>query len=132
MSHQPYDGRSVLRAVTGLDFGLRVRVSASSPQRSIFPGAENLSVHELTSELAETVSKLRVFSYGLRAQLEEVTDALQTNVSWGSWRYARRAALDLAGLLASGHRRRLVYGELAVRAANAALRIAELCYREGR
>jgi hypothetical protein len=133
MSHQPNAGRNGLRAVAGLDFGLRVRVEpGTSRQQSIFAGAEDLSVHELTSELAEQVSKLRVFNYTLRGQLEEVTYALQTNVSWGSWRYARRAALDLAGLLASGQKRRLIPGELAIRAANAAERIADLCTREVR
>lgn len=128
MSHQPHR----LHAVAGLDSGLRVRVDPRSPQRSIFSGAEELSVHDLTSELAEAVSKLRVFSFGLRAQLEEVTYALQTNVSFGSWRYARRAALDLAGLLSSGSKRRLVHGEVAVRAANVALLIADLCSQETR
>jgi hypothetical protein len=74
MSHQPYDSRSVLRALTGLDFGLRVRVEPAVPQqRSIFPGPEGPSVCKLTSELAQNVSRLRVLSYGLRAQLKDVT-----------------------------------------------------------
>ena len=133
MSPHTFDGRSAIRALTGLDIGLRVRVSVEpSPQRAIFSGAENLSLEALASELAEMISSLRVYSYGLRARLEEVTCALQRNVASGSWRYARRAALDLSGILALAHKRGQVAGSLAVRGANGALRLAELCAREAR
>src|SRR5262245_58313117 len=95
MSHHAFDGRHVARCLTGLDFGLRVRIETRPCQRLIFSCAENLSAQELTSELAEIICGLRVYSYVLRSQLEEVTSALQLNVESGSWRYARRAALDL-------------------------------------
>lgn len=132
MSHPPSGAGHLLRALAGLDFGLRVRVSSCREQRTLFSGAENVSVQALTSELAEMVSSLRAYSYALRGQLEEVTSALQMNVQCGSWRYARRAALDLASLLAQAHKRRLVKDSLAVRGAKCALRIAELCAREVR
>ncbi len=125
-------GRAALRAVTGLDFGLRVRVATDSRQRPLFSGAENLSVRGLVAELAELVSSLRVYSYAMRGHLEDVTSALQANLECGSWRFAQRAALDLAGLLGQARQRRLADAELAVRGANAALRIAELCSREVR
>jgi hypothetical protein len=54
------------------------------------------------------------------------------NLRCGEWLYAERAALDLASLLRQAHRRRLVAGSLALRAANGALRVAELCAREAR
>jgi hypothetical protein len=132
MSHPVYGARHLGRALTGLDFGLRVRIDTQPAQRTIFSGALNLSVQVLTSELAQLIASLRVYSYALRAELEEVTGALQLNVESGSWRYARRAALDLAGLLGQAQRRRLARGPLAARGANAALRVAELCGREGR
>ncbi|MGE0454267.1 MAG: hypothetical protein AB7O37_16840 [Vicinamibacteria bacterium] len=132
MSHHPFDTRSSLRALTGLDFGLRVRVEVVSPQRRMFGGAENASVQGLVSELAEMVSGLRVYSYALRGQLEQVTYALQANVECGSWRYARRAALDLAGLLQEAKRRRLANADRCSRGAECAARVADLCVREVR
>ena len=132
MSHHTFGGRAVIRALTGLDLGLRVHVDIRPVQRTIFSGAENLTVQALTSELAETVSSLRVYSYAVRGQLEQVTSALMVNVECGDWRFARRAALDLAGLLSQARRRRVIEGSLAIRAANGALRVAELCAREGR
>jgi hypothetical protein len=99
-SHHPYGARATFRALTGLDFGLRVRVTSQSQQRTLFSGSQNLSAQELTSEqLAEMVSELRVRSFAVRGQLEQVTSALQANVQCGAWRYAQRAALDLAALL---------------------------------
>jgi len=132
MSQHTFGARAALRALTGLDVGLRVRVETRCLQRSIFSGAANLSVQDLTSELAQMISSLRVHSYALRGQLEEVTSALQANVESGSWRFARRAALDLAGLLSQAAKRRLADRELAIRGANGALRIAELCGKEVR
>jgi hypothetical protein len=52
------DGRSFFRVLSGLDFGLRVRVRRQQSQGTIFCGAENLSVQALTSELTEMVSDL--------------------------------------------------------------------------
>jgi hypothetical protein len=76
------------------------------------------------------VSSLRVYSYAVRGQLEQVVYALQSNVSGGEWFFAKRAALDLAGILALAQKRGQVKGSAAVRAANAALRIAELLDRQ--
>jgi hypothetical protein len=78
------------------------------------------------------VSSLRVYSYALRGELEDVTSALQINVQRGEWRYAARAAHDLADLLARAQRRGLAAGSLAGRCAHRALSIAELCEREVR
>jgi hypothetical protein len=117
MSYNPFGARQAFGALTGLDFGLRVHVQVRPRQRAIFATVHNPSVQQLTTELVELVSSLRVHSFGLRGQLEQVTSAVQLNLECGSWRYARRAALDLAGLLA-------VQGE------SCALRIAQLCARE--
>jgi hypothetical protein len=119
-------------AGSALDAGLEVRVEAHVAQRPIFAGAESLSASQLGSELAELVSSLRVRSFALRARLEEATTALLRNLECGSLRYARCAALDLAGLLGQARRRRLAEAELSVRGAHAALRVAELCEREAR
>jgi hypothetical protein len=124
--------RSTPGALAALDFGLRVRVEAHPDQRSIFSGAENLSASELTAELAEMVSELRVRSFALRAQLEHVTSALLVNLDHGFTPLARRAALDLAGLLGLAAKRRFADQELSIRGANAALRIAELLAQEVR
>jgi hypothetical protein len=93
---------------------------------------ENLSAQDLTSELAVLISRLRVRSFTLRGQLEHVTSALMINVCCGFWALARRAALDLAGVLALARKRRLVDPDLSFRGANCALRIAHLCAREVR
>ena len=130
MSDHTFRARYVVSRLTGLDFGLRVRVQVRPPQRTIFQGAENLTVQALTAELAEMVAGLRVYSYALRGQLEQVTSALQVNVASGSWPFARRAALDLATLLAVAGNRRLVDASRARRGAQCALRIADLCEAE--
>jgi hypothetical protein len=130
MSHYTSGARHTLTRLIGLDFG--VRVETRSLQRTLFSGADRLSAQGLVSELAETVSSLRVYSYALRGQLEQITYALQANVAWGSWRFARRAALDLSGLLGQAAKRQLAGRELCIRGANCALRIAELCSAEVR
>jgi hypothetical protein len=119
--------RPSLACYQALDFGLRVRIDLDPRQRTIFSGAENLSASQLTSELAQMVSGFRVRSFRLRAELEEVTVALQVNVECGFSALARRAALDLASLLASARKRRLADSELCFHGTNCALRIAELC-----
>ena len=119
-------------AAAALDFGLRVRVETHPAQRNIFSGAERLSVRELTSEVAGLVSSLRVRSFSLRYELEQVTSAPVTNVECGFWPLARRAALDLSGTLSLARKRRLAEAELCYRAANAAERVAELCVAEVR
>jgi hypothetical protein len=60
-------------AAVALDLGLRVWVEAHPARRSIFSGAERLTVQQLTSELAALVSSLRVRSFSLRYELEQVT-----------------------------------------------------------
>jgi hypothetical protein len=127
MSYQHFGARQLVTAITGLDFGLRVRVQVTPAQRTIFSGAEKLTVQALTSELAEMVADLRVYSYPVRGQLEQVVSALQLNVESGTWSYARRAALDLATVLTVARNRRLVDASRGRRGANAALRIADLC-----
>jgi hypothetical protein len=113
-------------ALAALDFGLRVRLDTQPSQRTIFSGAENLSAQELITELSEMVSSLRVRSFALRAELEQVTSALMVNAECGFWPLARRAAMDLGGLLASTGKRRLADPELSVRGARCAFRIADL------
>jgi hypothetical protein len=132
MSHHTFAGRQTARSLAALDFGLRVRVGTRPGQRTIFGGAENLSLQTLTSELAEMISGLRVYRYSLRAQLEEVTGAVQFNVQSGSRHYTRQSALDLAGLLSLAARRGLADRELCLRGAAAAARIADLCLSEVR
>lgn len=133
MSHYTYYGtRATLRALTGLDFGLRVRVDFQSPQRIMFKGVENPPARQLISELAQEIASLRAYSYAMRGQLEQATSALQLNAACGSWRYARRTALDLEDLLLEAHRRRLANAEICLRSAEAAARIAELCREEVR
>ena len=120
------------QALEALDFGLRVRLEVRPAQATIFSGAQNLSVQQLVSELAELVSGLRVRSFALRAELEHVTSALMLNVRCGFWPLARRAALDLGGLLGQLRKRRLSDPELSLRGANCAFRIAELIGKEVR
>jgi len=110
----------------------QLRVEAHPAQRTIFSGAENLTIRELTSELADLVSTLRVRSFSLRGELEHVTSALMVNVECGFWSLARRAALDLGDLLRSVGRRRLADPELSYRGANCAVHIAELLAEETR
>ena len=74
-----------LAASVALDFGLRIRVDGDAPQRTLFSGAESLSLQELCSELGLMISELRVRSFSLRHQLEQVTDALLVNVRCGFW-----------------------------------------------
>ena len=119
-------------AAVALDFGLRVRVDGDASQRTLFSGAENLSLRELSSELALMLSGLRVRSFTLRHQLEQVTDALLVNVRCGFWLQARRAAVDLGDLLALARKRRLADAELSFRGSSCAFRIAELCAKEVR
>src|SRR5262249_53409423 len=70
-------------ALQALDFGLQVRFEAHPSQRTIFSGAESFSAQQLTSELSELVSGLRIRSFAVRAQLEEVTSALMVNLECG-------------------------------------------------
>jgi hypothetical protein len=119
-------------AALALDFGLRVRVDAEAHQRTLFSGAESLSLQELCSELGLMISELRVRSFAVRHELQQLTDALLVNVRCGFWPLARRAAIDLGDLLAHARQRRLADVELCFRGSRCALHIAELCAREVR
>jgi hypothetical protein len=129
MSYQPFGARPLSR-LTGLDFGLRVRVQLRPRQRTILSVSDNLTAQSLVSELAEIVSGLTVYSYAVRGRLEQLVHALQSNIEFGSWSYARRAALDLAALLANAKKRGWLRGSQAITGAQCALRLADLCGRE--
>lgn len=132
MSHYPFGARHTIRRLIGLDFGLRVRIETRSPQLTLFSAPERLSARQLTSEVAELVSSLRVWSFSLRGQLEQVTQALMINVECGFSSLARLAALDLADLLSEARLRNLADSGLCHRGERSALRIAELCRKEVR
>lgn len=132
MPHRFTPRHSSPGALSALDFGLRVRLGTNRDQRMIFSGAENLSAQQLTSELSEMASSLRIRSFSLRAELEQVTSALMVNLECGFLPLARRAALDLGGLLGYARKRRLADPELCIRGANCASRIAELIAQEVR
>jgi hypothetical protein len=119
-------------AAVALDFGLRVRVDGHVDQRTLVSGAENLSLQELCSELSLMISELRVRSFAVRYELEQLTSALLVNVRCGFWPLARRAAVDLGDLLAHARRRRLADAELCVRGSRCAFHIAQLCAQEVR
>jgi hypothetical protein len=135
MSHvftaRPRPQASPVSAVA-LDFGLRVRVDAHIDQRTLFSGAESLTLRELCSELSLMISELRVRSFAVRHELEQLTEALLVNMRCGFWPLARRAAIDLGDLLAHARCRRLAEAELCYRGSRCALRIAELCGQEAR
>jgi len=119
-------------AAAALDFGLRVRVDGHASQRTLFSGAENLSLRALCAELELLISELRVRSFSLRHELEQVTDALLVSVRCGFWPQAERAAADLGDLLALARKGRLADAELCYRARSCALHIVDLCAREVR
>jgi hypothetical protein len=78
------------------------------------------------------ISELRVRSFALRHELEQVTDALLVNIRCGFWRLAERAAIDLGDLLTQARRRRLADPQLCTRGSCLALDIAQLCGQEVR
>lgn len=134
MSHDfdPRPFRPGIPELSPLGILLRLRVAIDSRQMPLFCGQENFSVQELTSELAYTVSRLRVGSFSLRSRIEQAVTAVQVNVECGFFPLARKAALDLASLLAQARKRHLTNSDLSSRCANAALRIADLCGQEVR
>ena len=119
-------------AAIALDLGLRVRIDGHADQGTLFCGTENLSLRELCSELALMISALRIRSFVLRRELEQVTDALLVDVRCGFWPLAHRAAVDLGDLLAHARRRRLADAELCVRGSRCAFHIARVCAQEVR
>jgi len=124
--------RASLGALAALDFGLQVRIESCPAQRTLFASEEELPVRELTSELADLVSGLRVRSFALRHELEQLTSALVLNVDSGFWALAHRAALDLAALLGSTRTHCLADPARCLRAAQAARHVADLCRQEVR
>ena len=123
-------------------FGLRVRVALNTTQLCLFGGrgafpeeTRSLALgHDgpsvltrLAERLCVDVARIVVRDFRIHSQLERTIPAVLRNVRLSFWSCARRAALDAAAALASGAKRRVVQSDLAIQAANLALRIAELC-----
>ena len=116
-------------------FGLRVRVTVSTTQQFLFGGdgptvltrmAERLCV-DVPQGQAGALARIVVRDFRIHSQLERTIPAVLRNVRLSFWSCAKRAALDAASALASGAKRRVLQSDLAIQAANLALRIAELC-----
>ena len=108
-------------------FGLRVRVAIDTTQRYLF-GEDGPSIlTRLAEELCIQVARIVVMDFKIHSQLDRTVPAILRNVRLGFWSCARRAALDAASALAAGAKRRVVQSDMAIQAANLALRIAELC-----
>jgi len=110
-----------------VSFGLRVRVAVNTTQRCLFGGDGPSLPTRLAEELCVVVARIVVSDFRIHSQLDRTVPAVLRNVRLGFWSCARRAALDAAAALASGAKRRVVQSDLAIKAANLALRIAELC-----
>ncbi len=108
-------------------FGLRVRVVLNSTQQCLFGGDGPSVLTRLAERLCIEVARIVVRDFRIHSQLERTIPAVLRNVRLNFWSCARRAALDAASALASGAKRRVVQSDLAIQAANLALRIAELC-----
>ncbi|MGQ0508299.1 MAG: hypothetical protein ACT4TC_23620, partial [Myxococcaceae bacterium] len=108
-------------------FGLRVRVSVETTQRALFGGDGPSGLTRLAESLCVDVARIVVRDLRIHSQLERTIPAILRNVRLSFWSCARRAALDAASALASGAKRRVLQSDLAIRAANLALRIAEQC-----
>ena len=108
-------------------FGLRVRVAIDTTQRYLF-GQDGPSIlTRLAEDLCIQVARIVVCDFRIHSQLDRTVPAVLRNVRLGFWSCARRAALDAASALAAGAKRRVVQSDMAIQAANLALRIAELC-----
>ncbi len=108
-------------------FGLRVRVALSTTQQSLFGQDGPSVITPLAERLCIEVARIVVCDFRIHSQLGRTIPAVLRNVRLSFWSCARRAALDAASALASGARRRVVQSDLAIQAANLALRIADLC-----
>jgi hypothetical protein len=108
-------------------FGLRVRVVLNNTQQCLFGGDGPSVLTRLAERLCIEVARIVVRDFRIHSQLERTIPAVLRNVRLSFWSCARRAALDAASALASGAKRRVVQSDLAVQAANLALRIAEIC-----
>ena len=108
-------------------FGLRVRVAIDTTQRFLFGDDGPSLLTRLAEELCIQMARIVVMDFRIHSQLDRTVPAVLRNVRLGFWSCARRAALDAASALAAGAKRRVVQSDLAIKAANLALRIAELC-----
>ena len=108
-------------------FGLRVRIALNASQQCLFGGDGPSVLTRLAERLCVDVARIVVRDFRIHSQLERTIPAVLRNVRLSFWSCARRAALDAASALASGAKRRVVQSDLAIQAANLALRIAELC-----
>jgi len=108
-------------------FGLRVRVAVDTTQRILFGDDGPSLPTRLAEELCVMVARIVVSDFRIHSQLDRTVPAVLRNVRLGFWSCARRAALDAASALACGAKRRVVQSDLAIKAANLALRIAEIC-----
>jgi len=108
-------------------FGLRVRVAVDTTQRILFGDDGPSLPTRLAEELCVMVARIVVSDFRIHSQLDRTVPAVLRNVRLGFWSCARRAALDAASALACGAKRRVIQSDLAIKAANLALRIAEIC-----
>jgi hypothetical protein len=108
-------------------FGLRVRVAVSTTQQFLFGGDGPSILTRMAERLCVDVARIVVRDFRIHSQLERTIPAVLRNVRLSFWSCAKRAALDAASALASGAKRRVLQSDLAIQAANLALRIAELC-----
>ena len=108
-------------------FGLRVRVALNTTQQCLFGGHGPSILTRMAEALCIDVARIVVRDFRIHSQLERTIPAILRNVRLSFWSCARRAALDAAAALACGARRRVLQSDLAIKAANLALRIAELC-----
>jgi hypothetical protein len=108
-------------------FGLRVRVAIDTTQRYLFGDDGPSLLTRLAEELCIQMARIVVMDFRIHSQLDRTVPAVLRNVRLGFWSCARPAALDAASALAAGAKRRVVQSDLAIKAANLALRIAELC-----
>ena len=106
--------------------GLRVRVAIDTTQQILFGDAPSV-VTDLAERLCVLAARIVVSDFRIHSQLERTVPAVIRNVRLSFWSCAKRAALDCAAALAFGAKRRVVQPELAIEAANVALRIADLC-----
>ena len=106
--------------------GLRVRVTVDTTQAILFGEAPS-AITDLARHLCVLAARIVVSDFRIHSSLERTVPAVIRNVRLSFWSGAKRAALDTAAALASGAKRRVIQPELAIEAANVALRIAELC-----
>ena len=108
-------------------FGLRVRVSLDTTQRFLFGDDGPSVLTRLAEELCIQMARIVVCDFRIHSRLNRTVPAVLRNVRLSFWSCARRAALDTSAALAAGAKRRVVQSDLAIQAANLALRIADLC-----